>query len=319
MTDNSEIDTTIEDSLIVKNDEGLTVVQVGLLGTLYFEDAHTPVMREAVLACFDAYWDLCGEHLHWVTHPKTHQWKPIEKIKEHPRHWILARNENESWQLSYQGGASQKEASHFRFEVLGTPAWERESVLSYLHFCLPITFFADREGGLPELLLDFAGRLNPVHGYAGLGLIESYDSNLRFQYEPAVYGMSQRFPGLEVDYPTAHSIYGKTGIKSVNWLTVLANDLLASLGGTDRICEQLGDEYLMHAYPGGAIIQAGPRPQLGDRNRDRWPDRYVKLAHLVEPIRLKDHRSFHEYGINRFTLESTAEWLARFDDINPAP
>jgi hypothetical protein len=61
------------------------------------------------------------------------------------------------------------------------------------------------------------------------------------------------------------------------------------------------------------MIQAGPRPQLGDPNRELWPEQYARLARLLRPIRITEDPSFHEYGPARFTKESTEEWLARFD------
>jgi hypothetical protein len=67
------------------------------------------------------------------------------------------------------------------------------------------------------------------------------------------------------------------------------------------------------SYGEGLMIQAGPEPEIGDTNQQLWPRYYPKLARLLKPIRLKDMGCFDYYGANRFTRDTSAEWLARFD------
>jgi hypothetical protein len=50
-------------------------------------------------------------------------------------------------------------------------------------------------------------------------------------------------PGVlgKVDYPAIHSIDGASGIKGVDWLTVLADTWLEKLGGVEAVRAQLDD------------------------------------------------------------------------------
>jgi hypothetical protein len=301
------------ESLTILDGDDRPVLRIGLLATLFFENGHQRDVREAVIECFEDYCRITGSRLRWTTHRRTHRWMPVQTLPGDQREWLLDLDPDVAWQLTYQGGESHEEASDYRFEAVGVPAWESALRLSYLQVCLPLAWYADHDGSFPELVLDFCQRLRPIQGYGGIGVIESYATAIRQPNEPTVFAMAQRFPGLEVDYPIAHSSHLQAGIKGVNWLTVLGDPWLSKVGGAERLAAELGPEYTLASYGPGVIVQAGAVPQLGDRNRDSWPDLYVKLARILRPIRITEHRFFHEYGPARFDDESTRAWLARFD------
>ncbi|HSN99590.1 MAG TPA: type VI immunity family protein, partial [Candidatus Nanopelagicales bacterium] len=177
----------------------------------------------------------------------------------------------------------------------------------------------------PSVLRHFCTKLQPVSGYGGIGVIESWDTYISSKLEPYVYHWAMRFPGLEADYPCSHVVWlrkgregGKEGIKGVNWLTVIGDDLLAELGGADVVTARLAEldaRFIVHRYEGGVLIQAGERPVLGDAARGSWPELYVKLSKFLKPIRISKHGWFGYDGPGeRFTLERSEAWLRRFDD-----
>jgi len=125
--------------------------------------------------------------------------------------------------------------------------------------------------------------------------------------------MAMRFPGLDVLCPTSDALSCTDGIKGVNWLTVVSDPLLARLDGVDAVEAQAGGDFTFHRYQGGAVIQAGERPQMGDRERNRWPELYIRLNALLKPIRAAKTYPFHHYGPRRFDAERSNEWLRRFD------
>jgi hypothetical protein len=151
--------------------------------------------------------------------------------------------------------------------------------------------------------------LNPLYGYAGYGILDSPSSIVADAYESAIFTIAQRFPGLEADYPIAHSL-STDGIKGVNWLTILANRWIDQLGGLPAL-KAMNSGFLK--YPGGVVIQAGDQPQIGDRNGNVWPELYIKLNTAVRPVRARKTYPFQHYGENRFDPKSSREWLARFD------
>ena len=85
------------------------------------------------------------------------------------------------------------------------------------------------------------------------------------------------------------------------------------MGGVASLRKSLSDAFVFHQYDEGLMIQAGPRPQPGDVNQRVWPILYPDLARLLKPIRVTDMGCFDNFGANRFTRATTAEWLTRFD------
>jgi hypothetical protein len=77
----------------------------------------------------------------------------------------------------------------------------------------------------------------------------------------------------------------------------------------------LDSGFVVRRYDGGILIQAGPRPQLGDAARGDWPRLYVKLAKYLKPIRVTSHNPF-QIGrtVVPFDKPNSEAWLRRFDD-----
>jgi hypothetical protein len=298
--------------LAVTDDEGRTVLQIGLAATLYFEGAHTTEVREEVVACFEQYEALCGERLRWEKHPETFEWHPREEgAVPTPRAWLRDLNPDMPWEFDFHGGDTTDAASHFRVQALGAAAWQPR--LSYFRIALAVTWFADHPGDFPSLVQDMCRRLRPVSGYGGLTVLESPDGLIQQEHEPSVFDLAQRFPGLEVDYPPLHILYLKDGIKGVNWLTVLGEPWLARLSGDAKLRELLGDEFGFYDFPGGLMIRAGLRPQMGDTQRGRYPELYARAASALSSVQIQKHRSFHHAGPERFDRATSEAWLKRLN------
>jgi hypothetical protein len=241
-----------------------------------------------------------------------------------PRAWLPMLGEDEEYSLTYHGAEDMRGASAFSVKALGD---ERRPCLEFGYFrvSFPLLWFADGAGSLPDVLLEICRTLKPVSGYGGIGVIESPDRSISRKYEPIVYQWAQRLPGLEPDYPISHSLWltngredGRDGIKGGNWLTVLSDHYLAELGGANKVesdLKVLDSRFLVHRYEGGILIQAGPRPQLGDIERDLWPVLLVKLNKYLKPIRVMRHNPFQRGGPGDVFDKARSEaWLRRFDD-----
>ncbi|WP_233561974.1 type VI immunity family protein [Sorangium cellulosum] len=320
----NEMTEVLDEHLMVKDDEGRPVLQVALLATVYFEDAYKREVREAVVSCCEDYFRRCGHRLRWALHPEKRLMDPYGKGKgSYPRAWLLGFGEDDSFSLIYHGAVHDRGASAFYASALGLP--RRPFVeLGFFRMAFPLLWFADSSESFPEVMLEMCRKLKPVSGYGGIGVVESPDTSISSRYGQVVYRWSQRFAGLEADYPTSHSIWllegrdGKEGIKGVNWLTVLADRWVEEMGGLDKLesdLNALDPRFSIRRFAGGIMIQAGPRPQLGDAERNVWPELYVKLSKYLKPIRITRHRPFQYGGIGpRFDLERSQAWLRRFDD-----
>ena len=303
----------IDKQLVVTDAEGRVVVQISLLCTFYFDGADSPKVREAVASCFEEYIAVCGTHLRWVKHPKNlRMYKADDPKVPSPRDWLRQLAEGEEWEFMYHGGRDADEASSFQVSALGSP--DAEGDLSYFQASLPVNWYAKNAGSFTDLSLKFCELLTPVSGYGGLGIVQSPNGILEAEYEPQVYALAQRFPGLEVDYPFSHVLHLREGIKGVNWLTFLGGGWLAELGGLEHLREQAGEDFTFYEVGGGVLIRAGQRPQMGDRERGSVPRHYARLSNILRPVRVAELGSLHHAGPDRFDDESTAQWLARFDE-----
>jgi hypothetical protein len=296
--------------------EGLLVVKVGLMTTMYFRGAHTPEMKAAVLRCLDFYFQLCRGYLKWAKHPSTYRFHTIEsgRVPE-PSKWLAQLKEGASWEFAFRGGDKPEEANAYSIEVLGC-ADRGLDELSFIKASVPMTFYTEHGGTFSDLVLSFAKELRPFHGYGGLGILESPDRAIASRAEPAVFDIATRFPGLNADYPTSHSLYLKDCVKGADWIVVLSDHFVEKLGGVEALRGQLSSaDFVFMEYPGGLLIKAGSRPQMGDREKNQMPELYVQLARVLKPIRVTKHRMFHHKGTDRFDQAESEAWLARFDSV----
>src|SRR6185369_11121261 len=101
--------------------------------------------------------------------------------------------------------------------------------------------------------------------------------------------IGERFPGLEVESAACHCNHLNTGIKGINWLTILGQRWIEAAGGLDYLRARLDDNFTFHQFEGGLMIQAGQKPQIGDVRANRWPKHYVTLAKVLKKIQIKEH------------------------------
>jgi hypothetical protein len=324
----------LDESLIVKDNEGHIVLRPALFATVYMEDMYKRDVREAIVACCEDYFGRWGQHLRWALDPNTELMERFGEGKgSRPIEWLPARAEDESFALIYHDDEHERGAGAFSLHSFG-PRHRPFVELGYFRITVPLLWFAEHPGSFPDIVLEIAHKLKPVSGYAGIGVVESPDNGIRHRDEPITYELAQRFPGFEADFPIDHGIWlskgregGKAGIKGVNWLTVLEDRWLAELGGAEAVIAHvtaLDGRFVIHRFDGSLMIQAGKRPQLGDTERGVWPEFYVKLAKCLKPIRITQHPPFGYAGPGlRFgnrtgetepwlrAAQKGARWLAR--------
>jgi hypothetical protein len=296
-------------------DEGRPVVKIGLLTSMYFRGAYQERVRGCAERLLEDYVRLCGPRLRWNTVPPNYTWARADaNLVSSLRDRIDTTIPAASWNFTIHGGDAYDDASDSFVQALGLGDWkDRAGMLSYARAAFPIDFFAESPESFVATVVRWATWLRPVHGSGGLGILPSFGSDTALKHEPTVFSIAKHYPGLEVDYPSVHSLNGQKGIKGVNWLTILDDGYISRLGGLDALRGRIGDEFAMHPYEGGVVLQAGPKPEMGDRNRNRWPGLYVRLNAELKPIRSPDVFPFQHLGPNRFDLDASRAWLERFD------
>jgi len=197
------------------------------------------------------------------------------------------------WEFVYHGGQRRSDADAYGIAAVGKGQDER---ISRFYCQFPINFFIERKEQLPELVQRWCEKLQPEHGFAGFWLGRSHGNARSTDAEILEYKFGQRFPGLQIKGAGvsaseffSHSLNpGRP--KPDSWLSILSDSWLEKLGGLEYVKEQMGELPVL-AYNGGAILRAGPMPQLGDNeNPDLNPslDDYRRVAEIIEPVKAKN-------------------------------
>ncbi|WP_320534470.1 type VI immunity family protein [Robbsia andropogonis] len=154
----------------------------------------------------------------------------------------------------------------------------------------------------------------PKHGTGGFTFIFASGMAQNTKY---ALQMMKRFPGFDfidgVDFTReAGTVHNR--IKSINWLTVLGDELVSELGGIGPMRGALEPVCKVHEYPGGVVIQAGEAPQLGDIATNNIPEAYRMVARYTRSVRFEDYRtSLFRVAPGLDRKEETLSWIRRFD------
>ena len=312
-------DADISKLFCIRNKDGRAALRIGLVATMFFTESWTRAVRRTVADAAEEYIRQFRPYLRWAEHPRTMHMHPIgsEKVLS-PQSWLPQHEDDEGWSFGFHGGETEAEASEFQVSAMGSDNLKKN--VGYFQVYLPLTWFAEHTGTFQELVLSFARRLRPLSGYAGIGVQEALSLDGSEPYMATVRQIAERFPGLEIESTYVHTIHLGEGIKGVNWLTLLGDRWVREIGGLDYLRTRLGDDFKLTPYEGGLMIQAGPKPQIGDVTTNRWPQHYVTLAKVLKPIQIKEHYAFHlddpdPRGAPRLDAVSNASeaWLFRFD------
>ena len=278
------LDPTAIDRLIVTGYEQRPLAVVAMLVTLYVPRGDDPVARQAIAALVDGYVAVAGAHLRWALSGDAR----LRDLRKQPLASCVERTRglaaDQSFEIPLSGADDFDDASPFGLSCLMARRQPPPN-MGYLSASFPLGFL-DRQppGWFFQWVAAACAQLQPIHGYAGLGLIRSMDGGTAQLAEPAIYPLAERFPGLEIDDPIAHTLYLEDGIKGVNWLTIVSDPLLARIGRRAGVRSQFSDRITVHDTVGGLIIQAGPVPQLGDRETGFIPERYREVYRVLRPL-----------------------------------
>jgi hypothetical protein len=290
-------------------------VAPGMALTIYF-CSPAAEFRDGLTQCLEEYLDRWEPSLAWYADQDVGRFGPASaRLLRYP----IQRIRNVKRPMPFFSFRAFGGPSHEAASSVGIAALVRENEprkLSYLRVTFPVDAYRGTEGAAAfvDLAHVWASRLPLLHGYGGLALNRPEASGPRQRYSAAVFALAARFPGFEVDDCGGTVLVAQDAIKGVNWLTLLADRFVESLGGVPALRAKLSAAILLHPVPGrGLIIQAGPAPAVGDVNRgDRLP-LYGEVARALQPIRLKTHPDLGPAESGSFGAKGTAAWLRRFD------
>lgn len=170
-------------------------------------------------------------------------------------------------------------------------------------------------------ILGWCELLKPQQGLCGL--TPMFELGMDRAYPQAYWPFLARFNGLDYDWGFASVVRTARGIKGANWLTILDAGYVDALGGKDRLCAAVGDAATVYTWSGGVLIRAGAEPQIGDVNRNLWPETYIAVNRVLRPIRFEDYPNKPMEVIKvpepLDAHEETLKWVRRFDREEDAP
>lgn len=305
------------------------VLRLGFTLNFFMRPPHSYESVLGIAKCADHYQQLVGPQLKHFHDPHSQN----GHFRRLPKTWTADYVKYVEWTdmaegyeicATFSGDDDPYAASSCSF--IGR-AWD-DPVLGKLPSQVTATFpcgWVMENGGLnafQALVYQWSKWLKPFQAQAGFGVIQSIPPESKQRSECFLYPLSQRFLGLDIPGQIrAAGAAVRDGeplkMKSVNWLTVIDDECLNSLGGRGAVHQELGEGIELHDYDGGTLIQAGSAPQLGDVKKEGVPHHYQELARLLKPLRMTCVEGHSLMRPCLWTDKSGAqisnEWLARFD------
>lgn len=289
-----------------------------ITGTLFFNDAHIPDVREALCACFDEYETIAKEHLTWLWRAEPPEGPDKFAYAKAPpmRSMVKRMNENDLVSFAYISGKQPHEAGDWEFKVFGRRGWEAKMVVrgtSALRFSMPLLYVEENPTAFQAMFLSFARRLKAIHGYGGHGLVLS--AVRMSDNQPFEAYLANMLNGLDVGHPVGGATHAHEGIKTVSWLTAVNYEMVEKVGGLSAIRSELPmNWFALYDYGAGLVIQAGPKPEAAPADQPK-PARLVLPNMVFKEVRTSKvslHYASKE-GEPRIIGWGAEQWLKRFD------
>ncbi|HEY4251248.1 MAG TPA: type VI immunity family protein [Roseomonas sp.] len=322
------------DKLTVLSPNGAVDVRFGIVISLFFLDGETEAKRLAFVEVLRHYHTVFGAAL---THYQKLRSSRLTRIagtsfldhyEESARQSLQSTEEDIEANsftphlYGFPDGEDRTEPTHYYIGGSCNPIDPGLSPVSYLDAYIPASW-AERVGwpALVELMSHWCGLLGPLHGTAGLGTLFDQGSS-RTGSGLTAFPLIRRFVGLDynddIRWLSASGIRGPADhriIRTTNWLNVLDDGFVARLGGPERLAEVLGADCPSRRWSGGVLIQAGPRPELGDLNRGLVPEHYRSVARVLRTLRFENYgkRGYLQVPFPLDARDETLAWLRRFD------
>ncbi len=326
---------TIDDlvNLTIVDQRGNPKLQFGYVLKLYFKRAYDNDVRERLIALVEDYGKLFKGS---ITHYMPYEGKRLKPTKgfdyvAYFRNHMLSIPPDERVEgfdaelYGFPDAIDKDEPTPYHIGVVASPAIDemklgnKDNALGRLEAYFPINWAEGDYHKLLELLQRWAEIGQPIHGTFGFGLVME-EGGPRGPDMPIAFPFLKRFIGL--DYPDRSLWKVRSGdaetpvIRSINWLSLIDTMRADLIGGADTIRKELGPSCPVYSFNGGIIIQAGPKPEIGDFNQGERLDDYRAVARVLKPLRFE---AFKRLGLFRDLppkfddRDETLKWLRRFD------
>jgi len=252
-----------------------------------------------------------GPHARWYrTETMTQTKKATPKAIDGVKTWFGPRYpDREEYGLILLSGETSEDVGAWSLQFGVEPdLLDVES--AYFQFSMPATVMEETPAKFVELATSLADALDFRSGHAGYGVV--YDEgDMSPAREAQLRAWHSRFVALDARDLSLSGGAFRTGIKGPSWLTFLDTEFVTALGGASKLQKALPAAATVVARTGGVMIQAGPRPLLGDRNRQDDVSVLRAINKVLRKIRVKEEVVMRPFG----DADGTRDWLERFDRV----
>ena len=201
------------EDLSVRMPDNSFAVRPGVIGTVYFSGGSKPEGRQGLLACFDHFDELFGEHLISGKDKDLAKFgkktaKGVQKIRKAisdtpefrqvsvMRSSALDPTIAPEYQIRTLTGRASPEDYVAPTGYKVTKGEEKE--LSYLKFSVPMELVTRQEGleQYEQFLRFVSEQLNVRYGYGGLSAVTAYNYH---NWQAQEWAIAERFSGIEID------------------------------------------------------------------------------------------------------------------------
>jgi hypothetical protein len=180
-----------------------------------------------------------------------------------------------------------------------------------LHMAFPPDWGLSRTAEMLALMQELCGLFPFRSGHAGFSLeCSGYE---QISSEGHAWKTSMRHRGLDIFMVSKDmGAAGRDALKGVNWLTAVGDKLLKKVGGTKGLRKKLSEAIELIDVPGGVLIKAGPKPAVGDTNRNDFVPLYQEVHQALAPVIEPAIERYGALSLWEESLVKTHAWLRRF-------
>jgi hypothetical protein len=169
----------------------------------------------------------------------------------------------------------------------------------------------------PDRLLQLATDLFAVdefnYGLAGFAINWNPRSKVANLAKANFGYLAKRYRGLDIPQLIGTLLTVSAGIKTINWLTILNKEKWDDLDSEWPLANVDAPGIRIRVNAWGTIIQAGPKPLLGDTYKGEKVEAYEVVGRALSSIRCHNHPEIIPAGEGDDAQTLTEEWLGRFD------
>ncbi len=197
-------------------------------------------------------------------------------------------------------------------------------MLSYLSVALPLTFWRQHRAAFQNWWIQTLNDLQAKQAYMGLKIGLPPVLECMGAIETPEYHLAQAFYGLDIDKPffmrsnDHNGLYLDDGMRTPSFGVLVADEYLEKIGGQAALMQALSKDpaIRIQSVKNGYWIEAGDEPRLYPRE-EGVPASLALLAQTLKPARLTHMDLTGMLDAvpipNKFNVENSAAWLARFD------